>query len=97
MKRDRLVWLYEIRINNILLTHRKVDYEIVDILRRRFYNCLKYERNVNEYHRNFDLCPNEKKDWQDAEVNYFIKCIINCQLFIINYFYFNRRRSRALC
>jgi len=54
---------------------RLVDRHILILLRNRMAQCVFYNREVNEFH-NFDfLCPKEKKDLKDAELNYFIKCI----------------------
>jgi len=52
---------------------KKVDEQILAILRNRYFNCCFYERNVNEYYNQEFLCPKQKKEMQDSEINFFIK------------------------
>ncbi|CAG2105590.1 unnamed protein product, partial [Medioppia subpectinata] len=52
---------------------KKVDENIINILRHRFYTCVYYQRNVNEYYNHQSLCPKEKEAYKQANVDYFIK------------------------
>jgi len=52
---------------------RKVDSEIVNIIRHRFFTCVYYQRNVNEYYNHQQLCLKEKEDLKEADLNFFIK------------------------
>ena len=53
---------------------RKVDFEIIKILKQRYFRCSHFERAVNEWHDLDKICQKEKKDLKDAELNLFIKC-----------------------
>jgi NADH dehydrogenase (ubiquinone) 1 beta subcomplex subunit 10 len=66
---------------------KKVDEQILNIIRNRFYNCVYYERNVNEYFYDKELCPKEKADYKEAELNHFIKCIHILHFFSFFIFY----------
>ncbi|XP_054166518.1 NADH dehydrogenase [ubiquinone] 1 beta subcomplex subunit 10-like [Oppia nitens] len=55
---------------------KKVDGQIINILRYRFVNCTTYVRNVNDFSHlrdNIPICVKEKKDYDDAQLNYYIK------------------------
>lgn len=56
------------------LTFRKVDFEIIKILKQRYFRCSYYERAVNEWHDLDKICQKEKKELKEAELNLFIKC-----------------------
>lgn len=58
---------------NIL--NRKVDFEIIKILKQRYHRCSFYERAANEWIDYDKICLKEKDDLFKAEMNLFIKCM----------------------
>jgi len=52
---------------------KKVDENILNIVRNRFYKCCYYERGVNEFYNHETICPKERADYKEAELNFFIK------------------------
>jgi len=68
---DDFACIYE--ANTQYKRDKRVDEHIVGIARKRYYNCLNYERAINEFARHDVLCPKEWKAFKEAELNYFIK------------------------
>lgn len=57
-----------------LFLNRKVDFEIIKILKQRYFRCSFFERAVNEWYDLDKICLKEKDDLKKAELNLFIKC-----------------------
>lgn len=55
--------------------NRKVDFEILKIIKQRYYNCSYWERTINEFHDLDKICLKERQDLKDTEINLFIKCM----------------------
>ena len=53
-----------------------MDFEIIKILRNRYFKCHQYNRITNEFHDVYELCTKERKDLEDAEYNLFLKCML---------------------
>lgn len=51
-----------------------VDYNIIAILRNRYYNCLYYHYDDNISTLQEEKCAKEFNVFDAAETNYFIKC-----------------------
>ncbi|KAJ6216917.1 hypothetical protein RDWZM_008074 [Blomia tropicalis] len=69
---DDMGCLYE--ANEQYKRDRKVDFEIIKILKQRYFRCSYFERIVNDFEYDFDkICVKEKEDWKKAELNLFIK------------------------
>ena len=61
------------------MLNRKVDFEIIKILKQRYFRCSFYERAVNEFYDLDKICQKELKDLKQAELNLFIKCKSNAK------------------
>lgn len=52
---------------------RQVDFEIIKILKQRYFRCSYFERSINEWYDLDKICLKEKDDLKQAELNLFIK------------------------
>ncbi|KAH7646464.1 NADH dehydrogenase (ubiquinone) PDSW subunit [Dermatophagoides farinae] len=68
---DDMSCIYEAQ--SAYLRQKKVDFEILKIIKQRYYNCSYWERTINEFHDLDKICLKERQDLKDTEINLFIK------------------------